>query len=264
MKKFLFSLLIISTFLSACNNSCSGLSKKQKQLIDEKIENSNSKFNYQYILIDDEIIQPILAELETNFFANNDELMEIYEIFVEEFRYEILTASKNEALGILNSSWEYTIPKIRELGYGKEDTEYILGIFQQIYDMYYITLTILSDYDNISKSTNTHRFDMTNPTTLENAIKSFNKTAKSTYYELIFTETLWNISENEEEIFLYPVIVKYLQDKPFELKSAKYNAEYNRWELDYTADYSFNIEFEGEGNNTKIVGFSEYIDEGID
>ena len=81
---------------------------------------------------------------------------------------------------------------------------------------------------------------------------------------MIFTETLWNISENEEENFLYPVIVKYLQDKPFELKSAKYNAEYNRWELDYTADYSFNVEFEGEGSNTKIVGFGEYIDRNID
>ena len=83
-------------------------------------------------------------------------------------------------------------------------------------------------------------------------------------YELIFTETLWRLHENEEEIFLFPVIVKYLQDKPFELKEATYNAEYNRWKLDYPAEYSFYVEFEGEGDNTKIVGFSEYIDEGID
>ena len=70
MKKFLFSLLIISIFLSACNNSCSGLSKKQKQLIDEKIENSNSKFNYQYILIDDEIIQNYISDEHAKKYSN--------------------------------------------------------------------------------------------------------------------------------------------------------------------------------------------------
>ncbi len=252
--KLIFSFILFSTIMAYSQNYT--LSEIELKLINEKIKNSESKVHYQLVLIDTEIITPILSQLKTNVFAKTQELMYAFEEFEETFSYEMLSTEPRSYKELENTLQVYTtslLENITKIGYSGEKLKYYSNIVQQIYDSYNIALIVIYNYNEIATSTNYKGYNMTNQTFLYNV-----KRRLSEVYNLVFTDTFAPLDKNTQENILYPIIVKHLQDNPFKIESAIYDVQNKHWEVNYTNYYSFWIEFEKNSNNINISKFTEY------
>ena len=218
---------------------------KQLQLIESQVANSETKFHYQYYQLCTYVIDPLVAQLEKHHLKHDEDLLYTLDEYLGEawFSYESEKEPKIEII-------KFDTLLLEEIGY---NNKFYVFMVEQLQDIYDILFNVICNYNQISNSTNYMGYNMTNGPYLYHIACSYHYSIEK-FYSSIFTKK----ENNSEENVLYPIMVKYLNDHPFKIQSSVFNKEYNHWEIQYTGDYQIWVEFEGEGENTKIIRFTEF------